>query len=61
MPQLNKEINEDLLKLDEWPMGNNLSLNVAKTHSMLIASQQKHKFLTHSDIRFDPKIRKKEI
>ena len=42
-------------------MGNKLSLNVAKTHSMLIASQQKHKSLTHSEIRFDPKIREKEI
>ena len=36
--------------------GNKLSLN-----SMLIASQQKHKSLTHSEIRFDPKIRGKEI
>ena len=29
MPQLNREINEDLEKLDEWLMGNKLSLNVA--------------------------------
>ena len=42
-------------------MGNKLSLNVAKTHSMLVASQQKHKSLTQSEIRFDPKIREKEI
>ena len=28
---------------------------------MLIAPQQKHKSLAHSDIRFDPKIREKEI
>ena len=61
MPQLNKEINEDLVKLDEWLMGDMLSLNVAKTYSMLNFSQQKHKSLTHSGIRFDPKIRKKEI
>ena len=61
LPQLNREINEDLEKLDEWLMGNKLSLNVAKTHSMLIASQQKHKSLAHSDIRFDPKIRENEI
>ena len=27
--QLNREINEDLEKLDEWLMGNKLSLNVA--------------------------------
>ena len=61
MPQLNKEINEDLEKLDKWLIGNKLSLNVAKTHSMLVASQQKHKSLTHSEIRFDPKIREKEL
>ena len=61
VPQLNREINEDLEKLDEWLMGNKLSLNVAKTHSMLIASQQKHKSLAHSNIRFDPKIREREI
>ena len=54
MPQLNNEINEDLVMLDEWLMGNKLSLNLAKTHSMLNASQQKHKSLTHSDIRLDP-------
>ena len=47
--------------IDEWLMGNKLSLNVAKTHSMLIATQQKHKSLAYSDIRFDPKIREKEI
>ena len=61
MLQLNKEISEDLEKLDEWLMGNKLSLNVAKTHSMLIASQKKHKSLAHSDMGFDPKIREKEI
>ena len=61
MPQLNREINEDLENLDEWLMGNKLSLNVAKTHAMLIASQQKHKSLAHSDIRLDPKIRGREI
>ena len=61
MPQLNREINEDLEKLDEWLMGNKLSLNVARTHSMLIATQQKHKSLAYSDIRFDPKIREMEI
>ena len=59
--QLNNTINKDLKKLDEWLMGNKLSLNVAKTHSMLIASQQKHKSLTLSNIKFEPKIKEKEI
>ena len=61
VPQLNREINEDLEKLDKWLMGNKLSLKLAKTHSMLIVSQQKHKSLAHSDIRFDPKIRETDI
>ena len=30
--QLNKAINNDLRKLDNWLHGNKLSLNVAKTH-----------------------------
>ena len=59
--QLNNKSNKDLKKLDEWLMGNKLSLNVAKTHSMLIASQQKHKSLTLSNIKFEPKIKEKEI
>ena len=42
MTPLNEAINSDLTKLDTWLQGNKLSLNVAKTHSMLTSSQQKH-------------------
>ena len=42
MIRLNEAINSDLAKLDTWLQGNKLSLNVAKTHSMLISSKQKH-------------------
>ena len=42
MTRLNEAINSDLAKLDIWLKGNKLSLNVAKTHSMLISSKQKH-------------------
>ena len=42
MTRLNDAINSDLAKLDTWLQGNKLSLNVAKTHSMLISSKQKH-------------------
>ena len=42
MTRLNEAINSDLAKLDTWLQGNKLSLNVAKTHSMLISSKQKH-------------------
>ena len=36
MTQLNGAINNDLKRLDSWLQGNKLSLNVAKTHSMLL-------------------------
>ena len=41
VPLPNREINEDLDKLDEWLMGNKLSLNVAKTHSIRGGSREK--------------------
>ena len=40
LTQLNEAINSDLTKLDSWLQGNKLSLNVARTHSMLIFSKQ---------------------
>ena len=42
MTRLSEAINSDLANLDSWLQGNKLSLNVAKTHSMLISSKQKH-------------------
>ena len=45
MTQLNEAINSDLKQLTTWLQGNNLSLNVAKTHSMLISTKQKHSIL----------------
>ena len=41
LTQLNEAINSDLKKLETWLNGNKLSLNVAKTHSMLISTKQK--------------------
>ena len=38
MTRLNEVINNDLGQLDTWLQGNKLSLNVAKTHSMLIGN-----------------------
>ena len=40
--QLNGAVNNHLKKLDYWLQGNMLSLNAAKTHSMLLATKQKH-------------------
>ena len=39
--QLNRALNQDLKALDKWLRGNKLSLTVAKTHSMVIATKQK--------------------
>ena len=39
LTQLNEAINSDLSKLETWLQGNKLSLNVAKTHSMLISTK----------------------
>ena len=41
MTQLNGAINNDLGRLDTWLQGNKLSLNVAKTHAILITTRQK--------------------
>jgi len=46
--QLNTALNEELRRLDRWLQGNKLSLNVAKTRSMLITTKQK-KYLTPSN------------
>ena len=42
---LNEVINEDLKQVEKWLNGNKLSLNVMKTHSMLISTKAKHKAL----------------
>ena len=39
--QLNMTLNQDLKALDKWLRGNKLSLNVAKTQSMVISTKQK--------------------
>ena len=45
LTRLNEAINSDLKKLDTWLQGNKLSLNVAKTQSMLISTKQKQNSL----------------
>ena len=39
--QLNMALNQDLKVLDKWLRGNKLSLNVAKTQSMVISTKHK--------------------
>ena len=47
--QLNKALNEELIRLDRWLKGNKLSLNVTKMRSMLITKKQKRKRLKASN------------
>ena len=59
--QLNAVLNEELRRLDRWLKGNKLSLNVAKTCSMLITTKQKKKYLTAANQTLQPSIREEHI
>ena len=59
--KLNTALNEELWRLDRWLQGNKLSLNVAKTRSMLITTKRKKKYLTASNQALQPSIREEHI
>ena len=61
MTQLSAAINNDLKILDTWLQGNKLTLNVAKTHSMLLCTKQKRKILKSQDESMVLKIRDNEL
>ena len=61
LTRLNKAINSDLQKHDTWLQGNKLSLNVAKTHSMLISTKQKQNILKCQNRDLDLKIRENGV
>ena len=61
MTQLNGTINNDLKQLDAWLQGNKLSLNVTKTHSMLITTKQKRNILKSTNQNLELSIRGKEL
>ena len=61
LTRLNEAINSDLRKLETWLQGNKLSLNVAKTHSMLISTKQKHNSLKSRSEALELKIRDNEL
>ena len=61
LTRLNEAINSDLKKLDTWLQGNKLSLNVAKTHSMLISTKQKQNSLKSQNKDLDLKIRDNDL
>ena len=58
---LNEAINNDLKQLDTWLQGNKLSLNVAKTNSMLVSTKQKHNILKSRNEDLDLNIRNNEL
>ena len=61
MTQLSEAINNDLKILDTWLQGNKLTLNVAKTHSMLLCTKQKRKILKSQNESMVLKIRDNEL
>ena len=61
LTQLNEAINSDLKKLETWLNGNKLSLNEAKTHSMLISTKQEGSSLRSRNEALELKIRENEL
>ena len=59
--ELNEAINIDLKQLDIWLQGNKLSLNVAKTNFMLVATKQTHNVLKSRNDDLDLKICDNEL
>ena len=59
--QLNKAVNNDLRHLDTWLQGNELSLNVAKTHSMLITTKQKRNILQEKNLNLELNVCESEL
>ena len=58
---LNEAINNNFTQLESWLKGNKLSLNVAKTNSMLVSTKQKHRILKSCNEDLKMKIRNKEL
>ena len=61
LSRLNEAINEDLSHLDTWLISNKLSLNVAKTQSMLVSTKAKKNALDRSNQNIQVKIHGTEL
>ena len=59
--KLESRINEDLELLDNWSKGNKLSLNVAKTKSMLICTKSRQKTLNTNGDKLNLLIRDRDL
>ena len=61
LSRLNEAINEDLSHLDTWLISNKLSLNVAKTQSMLVSTKAKRNALDRLKQNIQVKIHGTEL
>ena len=61
LTQLNEAMNHDLMSLESWLHGNKISLNVAKTYTMLICSKSKQRALIKSNEKFDIKVKDENL
>ena len=61
LSQLNEALNDDLPRLDTWLISNKLSLNVAKTQSMLVSAKAKRKTLNKSNQNLQVKLNGTEL
>ena len=59
--QLNETMKKDLTSVFEWLKGNKLSLNVAKTKTMLITTKQKERFLAQNNKELSLNIQEERI
>ena len=57
LTHLNEAMNDDLMSLESWLKGNKISLNVAKTHTMLICSKSKQRALINSNEKLEIKVK----
>ena len=61
LSRVNEALNEDLSRLDAWLVSNKMSLNVAKTKSMLVSTKAKRKTLNKSNQDLQVNINETEL
>ena len=61
LSRVNEALNKDISHLDAWLISNKLSLNVAKTQSMLVSTKAKRKALDKSNQNLQVKINGTEL
>ena len=61
LTQLNEAVHDDLMSVEFWLKGNKISLNAAKTHTMLIYSKYKQRALINSNEKHDIKVKDENL